>query len=255
MKTNVLLVFLSFLWTDVMAQPEAVSLLFVEEGKSWDVTFMTHMNTQSYKMNYIIEGDTIIQGRQYKKMFAKEEGTYSYRYRYALREDGGKVYSIFSSGAPADETLWYDFNVSEGDEIEVEKYSSLLHITGTDYIYVNGVKRKRIHINLTRKDLSIGLTGVWVEGIGSNLAPDNPYGWGLSRSGDIYMDKCSVDGKTLFTYSDFAVPGWTENVTGLKSQHSVIPLSITNTYDLQGRRLADKPQKGVYIKDGRKYVK
>ena len=29
----------------------------------------------------------------------------------------------------------------------------------------------------------------------------------------------------------------------------------STAYDLQGRRLADKPQKGMYIKDGRKYVK
>ena len=175
----------------------------------------------------VTDCDTIFKSYTYTKVdmpFLSEEGKQLY-----LHVDGEKE-------------IQFDFGLNEGDYFRGDRVKCV------DTIEVKGKRYRRLSFESIYNYW-------WVEGIGSNLAPDNPYGWGLSRSGDIYMDKCSVDGKTLFTYSDFAVPGWTENVTGLKSQHSVIPLSITNTYDLQGRRLADKPQKGMYIQDGKKYVK
>ena len=66
MEKNILLVFLSFLWTSAMAKTSDY-VPFLEEGKSWGVTYMTHENTSSYKRTYMVKGDTIIGDRLYKK--------------------------------------------------------------------------------------------------------------------------------------------------------------------------------------------
>ena len=45
-----------------------------------------------------------------------------------------------------------------------------------------------------------------------------------------------------------------ESVEGTGSCHTLYPSDIP-TYDLQGRQLNAKPQKGIYIENGRKVVK
>jgi len=42
--------------------------------------------------------------------------------------------------------------------------------------------------------------------------------------------------------------------TAIRSVASAIPEVSSDLYDLQGRRLTDKPTKGIYIQNGRKYV-
>ncbi|MBR1415825.1 MAG: chitobiase/beta-hexosaminidase C-terminal domain-containing protein [Prevotella sp.] len=46
-----------------------------------------------------------------------------------------------------------------------------------------------------------------------------------------------------------------EELSGIETLHpSPLTLHPSNLYDLQGRRLSAKPQHGIYIKDGKKYV-
>jgi hypothetical protein len=42
---------------------------------------------------------------------------------------------------------------------------------------------------------------------------------------------------------------------GIDDMHSITEKKGVRLYDLQGRRLASPPEKGVYIQDGKKYVK
>ena len=146
---------------------------FLVEGKSWVVTYVQD-NTNSYKRTYTIKGDTIINNMKYKKLFEEDRGIYL----YALREEGEKVYSIWRYNPKEEESLWYDFGVNEGDMIETER--SRLYITGTDHIFINGIKSKRIHIYATYSEdhEKYNGNGVWVEGIGSDLGPIRPDSWG-----------------------------------------------------------------------------
>ena len=253
MKKIIFIMLLSFWGAGAMAQAESNYPPFVKEGKCWVVKYLTHENFDFYKRTYIIKGDTIIGGVLYKKLFEKDRDLYL----YAIREEGEKVYAVASVdkyGHPnTEEILWYDFSVSEGDKIETER--SWLYITGTDYIKINGITRKRIHIYQAYKinpDEYNG-TGVWVEGIGSDRGPIDPYTWGLD-GGNSTMDECSFDGQVIFNYSNFTVPNW-GNESGLELQYTDHFQQSDCVYDLQGRRLANPPAKGVYIRDGKKVVR
>ena len=257
MKKKLLIMLLSFCGAGAMAQAENNYLPFVEEGKSWVVTYLTQENTDSYKKIYIIKGDTIIGGVLYKKLFEKDRDLYL----YAIREDGQKVYAISSTdkyGNPnTEEILWYDFNVNEGDKIETE--SSWLYVTGTDHIKINGVLRRRINIHQVYKNNpnENNGTGVWVEGIGSDLGPISPYSWGLDRGANSTMDYCSFDGQVIFNYSHFTVPNWGDGL-GIEQHYSDCFQQSERVYDLQGRRLShpisdpSPLKKGIYIENGRK---
>lgn len=231
---------------------------FLEEGKSWVVTYMTHENTSSYKRIYMVKGDTIIGDRLYKKLYEEDRGLYL----YALREEGGKVYSLSSTdkyGEPnTEEVLWYDFSVKEGDMIDTPYYS--LKVAGTDMVAVNGYLYKRIHLKWTYKSHpEYNGTGVWIEGIGSDLGPFSPYSWGRDRDGYHFMEECSVEGRSLFSHDDFTAPAW-GGEQGVESAQTIVPQPSAATYDLQGRSLPQNKwsdsriPKGIYIRDGRKVV-
>ena len=172
---------------------------FIKEGKIWNVTYLTCEGLSSYKETYTIKGDTIIEGKQYKKFFAGS------KYAYALREDEKKVYAIASTdkfGKPnTKEKLWYDFDVNKGDVIDLEV--SNLSVTEIDYILINGVKHKYFQLYETSKSVPTEHAQVlWVEGIGSYRSPDWPNGW-FNDGGTATMDECYEDGLCIFSHDDF----------------------------------------------------
>lgn len=66
----------------------------------------------------------------------------------------------------------------------------------------------------------------------------------------------------LYESGDFAsaVPDFASNdimaeETNIRSFINTTPNGFSEAYDLQGRRLTGEPQKGVYIRDGKKYVR
>lgn len=251
MEKTLFVILLSSFCTGSMAQTENDYLPFAEEGKSWVVTYMTSENSDSYKKTYIVKGDTIIGGVLYKKLFEKDSDLYL----YAIREEGKKVFSIASSdmyGKPnTEEFLWYDFNVSEGNKIETER--SWLYITGTDCVYINGDKRRRIHIYQAYKNNpdEYNGSGVWVEGVGSDLGPISPYSWGLDKGANSSMDECSTKGQIIFNYSDFVAPTFGEE-SGMELQYTNRLQQSGRVYDLQGRSIPNNLCPVIYIRDGRK---
>lgn len=253
MKKFTFILFMSSLpWAGGMAQAEGSYLPFVEEGKSWVVTYWNHENRHSYKRTYTITGDTIIRGVQYKRLFEKDRNLYL----YALREEEKKVYAIASTdkyGKPnTEELLWYDFNINEGDKLETER--SWLYVTATDYVCIGGYKRRRIHIYQAYKigpDEYNG-SGVWVEGIGSDLGPDSPYAWGLDKGSDTIMEECSTSGHTVFTHGDFTAQAWSEE-TELEAPQASKSCLSAEAYDLQGRKTGNgRPNRGLSIHNGKK---
>ena len=95
--------------------------------------------------------------------------------------------------------------------------------------------------------------GNWIEGVGP--------GWMLDILDDPYFNvtadgygrciiDCSVNGKSIYRTTDYDLQMTTSVPTPLRTD------GITSSafYDLQGRRLTDKPTKGVYIQNGKKVV-
>ena len=135
---------------------------FLKEGKVWNVTRWSPERETSKEVTFIVKGDTIIGDKQYKKFFEED------KYIYALREDGKKIYAVSRTdkyGNPnTSEKLWYDFNVNEGDVLEMEM--SYMHVKKIDYIVVNGVKRKCFYLFETDKNFPEDghADGLWIEG-------------------------------------------------------------------------------------------
>ena len=158
-----------------------------------------------------------------------------------FREEGPKVYQDWGEGW----VLVFDFSLNVGDN-----YMGL-PIESVDTIEVKGRQYRRLSFGLKtgygkEKDYC------WVEGIGSSL-------FGIYNgiypptliSGITDHSVLSVyDGDELiFEEDDFMAPAVTaiKTFTRDNSENSAF-------YDLQGRRLTAEPQRGLYIRDGKKYV-
>jgi len=63
---------------------------------------------------------------------------------------------------------------------------------------------------------------------------------------------CYEDGKCIFTQKDFRSEPGVDRIEELSPALSKREEAI---FDLQGRRLNAVPAKGLYIRDGKKYVK
>lgn len=252
-KFRLLWITCSLFHLSVYAQKSYDYQPFIKEGKVWNVTYLTHEGYSSYKRTYIIQGDTIIEGKQYKKFFDGD------RYAYALREDNKKVYAVASTdkfGKPnTKEELWYDFDVNKGDIIDTEV--SKMSILKVDTMSVNGVKRKCFHISETSSsDPSGQAVGLWVEGVGSFMSPNKPNGWFYDGS-TATMDDCYEDGQCIFTHDDFVAAEGYSNTgkegTEIQSQKE---LEENNTngfiFDLKGQRQNSMSRKGIYIQNRKK---
>ena len=158
-----------------------------------------------------------------------------------ILEEGPKVYQDWGEGW----VLVFDFSLNVGDN-----YMGL-PIKSVDTIEVKGRQYRRLSFGLKtgygkEKDYC------WVEGIGSSLFGiyNGIYPPTLSSGITDHSVLSVYDGDELiFEEDDFMAPAVTaiKTVTRDESENSAF-------YDLQGRRLTDTPQRGVYIRGGRKYV-
>lgn len=242
---------------------------FVEEGKVWDKQVGgTKENTFS---NYI-DGDTLINGETWKKVYNHAGFGYpGYFYYAALREEGKKVYAIAKGGDTP--RLIYDFDLKVGDELKcgVEgsafgclrdrsenpdtllgfPFRKSLKVKSIDTIHVSGpyVREsylRRFHFYLldafgvpeTRREV------VWVEGIGSVMGPFQPWETVQIPGEDIMVLHCEVDRESIF---GFYIHEMT-TVSSPQYQHAESRV----VHDLQGRRISGLPQKGIYIQNGKK---
>ena len=218
---------------------KAQYLPLIEEGKRW--TYYAHPSLPvdmagqcSYEW---IEGDSVVDGHAAKKLYALNDLTgWVPEYAGAFYEEDGKVYYH----AVAERSSWwlmYDFSMKIGDRIS---YNTDLCLTvwdiGTETFY--GTDRKVY--TLVNEEWG-EVNTYWIEGIGSIQGLRAPY----FLKGGLSFGMCEKDGLVIYMNEDVtSVPQINEEKNG----RIVI-------YDLQGRRLTREPEKGMYIKNGRKYLK
>ncbi len=269
------------------AKGQSFSALLTD-GRVWNyrIDVVIGDNYATTFANAFFYGDTIVGGRQCKKLFVSPELDNDYstpsiwfaeielqgKYHSAWYEEDKKVYRVLKDTTNPE--LVFDFGLEVGDKLP--QNDNLIywyddHITIDGIIATDGTKTGT-HTYRCMRFAEYGLSEApklsdrcLVEGIGGNEGVLFTGFQTIPRNGCIYekFEYCeqfleSRDGnpvyESLFRRDDFKSEGTSINC--IHSNETIGNNTFYNTfYDLQGRRLAAPPAKGVYIRDGKKVVR
>ena len=228
---------------------------FVEEGKVWN---MLCSNKEplgmypDYDWRYFIKGDTTISDLCCKKLYVfNEDNNNQTAYKLALYETDRKVY--FIPNGSSDAYLLYDFQIPVNQtnlvtDVIHPEWKIEIRNNKEKLVKTNGVNRHCLFVNRVDSSFKDFPSGWWIEGIGSELGPLNTWSFEAAGNND-YLLNCEVNGQPVFNLSDFR-----NNATGIIGTYKSQLFESPNTiYDLQGRKLKQVPQKGLYIQNGKKF--
>ena len=226
---------------------------FVVEGKIWYCT-ETIVFGNSYKLDYMISGDTIINGYACKKLRSRRERgrkDFNWYFECGLMEQEKKVFKVF----PDYIKILYDFGMDVGDSFETGDYN--VSVVSIDTLVIpDGKKYRNATIKITSHEFDYtSVKGAypprynWIERIGSLYEPfycyDELHFRSFSDGGShTFVIKCIENGEILY---DSGEANGVPSATAEDRQDAPV-------FDLYGRRLNGVPQRGIYIRDGRKYV-
>ena len=285
MKTRLLLVWLLLATCmSVKAQTsEPEYRPFAEEGRNWR-TQVGGILENLYQSDII--GDTIISNVVWKKVYNEKpiynivnnQYVHYYTYYAAVRDEGKKVYAIAKGSTRP--RLLYDFSLKEGDFIKCgvegndfgclldkgEPTDTLLGFPFDFFLKVDRIDTVKLYdgqdyrrFTLTMwdayKDLPIATPIVWIEGLGSGAGPFSPW---MSQSPILpgrtypvyytyyYMDNSCITRSDIFYELNSDTPNAVNSPQPTQKND--------NLYDLQGHKLSGKPERGIYIEDGKKVL-
>lgn len=221
---------------------------------------------------YQIDGDTILNGETWKKVYSYVAWPqFNYNYFAAVRDVGNKVYAIAKGSSKP--RLLYNFDLKVGNTVKCgieganfgclldagEKPDTLfgfpfknsLRVEKIDTINSSytGMEYRRFTLKLVDKyDVRVdGIDDiVWIEGIGSGAGVFSPW-QPLPRKGG-FIQRCFVGDTYIFgqpLYYEEEDPSVVGSPQAAKKKSSAI-------YDMDGRQLSQTPQKGLYIRNGKK---
>ena len=237
----------------VKTEPAAIPLL--EEGKVWwyyDAVWPNNV----FRM--FVEGDTIANGRTWKKLYHDNSDEAVPVFAKALREDGGRVYQLTENGS---EKLVYDFTLGIGDRYTPESNDGrYMEVIAVDTMFTEGVAHRRLILQQYLGGVATDLTS-WIEGIGSDYGIDltafwSTYDWKVQQKskGDTYyylfFECVTATGQHVYS-SKWKSANDIQSVISIPSA-SAQPRTH-QIYDLQGRQI-QQPTRGIYIRGGRKVV-
>lgn len=236
--------FLLFALLSAMSANAYDYIPMLTNGKSWII------NTTNFLLGgpdryviYTVTGDTLVNGRQCKKVFVDNQ-RYDVQYTIPAYEENKKIYSYINEYGN-ESVLMLDFNKQVGDY----RYSDIKEdwnekVTKVDYITVNGITRKRIVFEPIGDE-----TAIWVEGVGGNYDCFSSM-MPLPTDGTMYeFLECRENGTVIFSKSDFDI------TLSVGHVNSDIKESNSKIYSQDGMRLSKMPDKGIYIKDGKKIAR
>ena len=184
----------------------------VEEGKTW---IMKYHNAEAmdlypdYEYKYFIEGDTLINGKEYKKLYSFNVDNQRVKtYVMALREEYNKVFFLPTNSTK--EYLLYDFGLAVGSTVMVsnvyqtENSEISIKVIDDRVLNINGVERRLMkvcRILTVDNETYTFPAGWWIEGIGSELGLLN--NWIFKPQGNNFFYECSIGEKTLFSVDSF----------------------------------------------------
>lgn len=215
-------------------------------GKVWEVgTFNSYdwydgSRSETGRYYVAVDGDTIVNGLDCKKVvIAPSDGLQPSR-TFVAREEGGKVWRVQDDGT---EVLLFDIGLKAHDPMGAG------YVLEQDVVCANGVYRKRLLIDSGVDQADAEYCYYVVEGIGVNKDEwlfNNAMG--IAGEGEYCrMLTCSENGVVIFTEDDFAMPH--SAITSVNADPAKAEM-----HDLQGRKVTQPTQPGVYISQGRKVV-
>jgi hypothetical protein len=202
------LISLLFIPSTIFSQTYVPFVSTTDSSDTWmDVNSCTDFNCyDTYINRYTIDGDTMIGGLQFMKIYIKTEHekgadqsqwcdesiSYYENYYGALRESGKKIYVIKDIFTPV-EYMAYDFNLVIGDTIPSPDGSATTSptnhiISSIDSVLVFGAYRKRYLVNSNK---------YVVEGIGASTGLFNPF--------DFQSSQCEM---RMLCYSEYNTPDY-----------------------------------------------
>ena len=235
-----------------------------KEGKQWLYHYVYRQMgddglsvaaVTEYDVAYVVRGDTLIDGRHYHKLYREYEG--NSEYDSAWREEGTSVYVVWQG---RQETLFYDFGLPRWGlapyAYGTASSDERVYLSSTEVIRVEGVYFNRYWF--VNDFFSPGT--YWIDGVGSQNGLVSPYlMYAYYNYPNLIFRSCTEPDGFCFKKED----GWCEAVD-YQEEPSVINTIDTETayrrvyssslYDLYGRRIEGTPSRGIYIRDGRKYV-
>ena len=260
MKRFVLNIIVIMSFAVVSAQTEYESLL--SESKIWTMRYHLVLAPDAGDIygfsQYRLAEESIINGIPFKRVQARnrDDGEeYPDEWKdafFSIRQDDGKVYMKYND----DDNIFavMDFSLKKGDTFVMAPdpypYSQInFYVTEvTDTVLVNSTdKTPRKCLHLQVGDMP-GMYEVWIEGIGSLYGGLEGVAMYHAVGSVPNLMSCTDEDQVLYKYSD---------PSGISVQHASSG-SIRGDapiYNLQGQRLTDKPRKGIYIQNGRKYIR
>ena len=261
-------VFCSLGISNAMAQEAREYVPFVEEGKVWYCSYSSfgpitveHPEGEGIDCTFTMCGDTLVNDREYKKVYCQFEDYYGDKERHyycAVREETYQVFIIEEE--ETEEKLIYDF--SAPNEFITLNYNDFPYVR-TEGWHPYGFPPGQLKYSVCKftDDGEVDYSNAsssWVDGIGTYLS--NPFAFELrflpfeepKLGKDIIVITCMKDGKYYFNVNWTYEPGNQSSIN--EGSYTDYSTKYPHLYDLQGRQLRHAPAKGVYIQDGKKRV-
>ena len=135
---------------------------FVEDGKSWDYEY------GEWVLTYLMDGDTIIDGKHYKPVYERYGQEADYTYLCAVREVDRRVFALYAG--EDSERMLFDFALSKYLDECVDERGQVSRLLGCEGVMTSdGKKRRCEHVFRFHPDDEFFMTGtiIWMEGVGT----------------------------------------------------------------------------------------
>ena len=251
---------------------------FIKQGKVWYcarpipvIDYNTNPITETYINNifsYEIKGDTIIDEKNYAKLYMRGMDVYTADYigKYDdvvtlncfLLEKDKKVFKRLE-GRDYDEMI-YDFSLDVND-VFVSSGMDIVtwecHLESISYKQIQGIERYLFNFlcyeswegSMYDEPFKFYITQI--EGIGDVVHPFNYFTeYHLNAPTHTKLLSCYEGDCCIFKSEDFD-----DFIADIKNTTNRYQKGNETIYDLSGKVLNLEPFHGIYIKDGRKYVK
>lgn len=240
---------LYYVMDDEYYEVESTYVSLLKHRRSWSY----HDNKSGNETIQTVLGDTLVyddqynfRGKLYRKIYVQDSQKYGdteLHYYGGMREEGKKVYLIPEGKGKDDRVLVLNFGLEIGEQVEID--GCTVKVVESNDVEIDGKKRRRLTLHQMEDGKDTGRACHWTEGIGSDCGLIQPLPWDATG-----------DQQLTVTDNDPVIPEPSPETLAIDNPYikeNGSPADII--FDLQGRRLQGEPQKGMYLRNGRKYVR
>ena len=237
----------------VMAQNVSHDYQFMlKNGKTWTCSRLSDYDCQRFTYSYKLEDEIIVQGRRYMILWLNDiemygdDGWHFYAY---VRESDRKVFILYEG--KEEESLLYDFQMQQNGKL-IMPNDIQMRFNGCFDTNYNGkiLTLQTFSISYIVDEPGVGVPDAGLEcleSVGYSMDPFCTDRW-FTRSPR--LESCQENEEFIFKGKDFG----TLIPLGVSMPNALMKDSGNINFDLQGRRINSHPARGIYIRDGWKFV-